>query len=899
MSKVRDLLVRISADGSELETELNKTARSLDAVGRRFSSIGRDLTLKFTAPLIAAGAIAAKFASDFETEMTKLVTLVGVAEDQMEEWRGAILDLGPALGKAPEELARAMFVITSAGERGANALSVLEAAGKASAAGLGDTAEIARTVVAAMQAYGSESLSAERATDILVATVREGNLEASELAGSLGRVLGVASQVGVSFDEVGGFVATFTRLGVSAQEAVVALRGTLNTLLKPTTDSEAALRGVGLSTEALRRAIQEQGLTRSLLEMVRAFEGNTSELARVIPNVRALAGVLGTAAAQGDGFLEITDNITNSTGILDDAFDRVQRTTAFTAAQFKASAQAIAIAVGDGIAPAASDLLRSMLPALQTMRHVDAETVKLVASTLAFAAALPPLIWGLGVTARTAATLVRTFSTMAATKAAIGALLAPGGAVVVGLGALAFLLGRSRIEAVKASVEIARVRAELVALNEEDRSFMLEMTQRQFAEATREADEARQALKDYQAELLRTGRPTAILDEVEDTGNQRQLGQLARAAREAQAEVDRLAGEIALLQDAEERAARRAEDMAKAQDEARRSAREFAEELAAGIGDIDATGRAVRGVADVFADLANRMDVASGLGELLGDDVDQAALEVAALESALRELLSMGLKPTDERIGAIVTQLRALRSEMAGAAEDAAKLNDEQRLIAQLLAAATTPMERYQQQVEALAGALTAGRITQEEYNRALGAADEALRRATEEVVVAGRTWEDEWAAAVVSATGTVSLNFKSMADDIIRQIARITARLLAMRALMAMLAPWADAGGIGGALFSAFSAPFGGSRAVGGPVQPGRIYRVNEHGPEAFIPQSAGRIVPNHQLAGGGASPISLSLSVPQSSNPIVLARDADWMAAFDEMVAVAKANGINFEVG
>lgn len=72
--------------------------------------------------------------------------------------------------------------------------------------------------------------------------------------------------------------------------------------------------------------------------------------------------------------------------------------------------------------------------------------------------------------------------------------------------------------------------------------------------------------------------------------------------------------------------------------------------------------------------------------------------------------------------------------------------------------------------------------------------------------------------------------------------------------------------GGIGGGATSFagqfFNSVFGGARAGGGPVEPGRIYRVGEDGPEAFIPRTSGTIVPNAALrSGGGQSRVVIEL--------------------------------------
>lgn len=59
--------------------------------------------------------------------------------------------------------------------------------------------------------------------------------------------------------------------------------------------------------------------------------------------------------------------------------------------------------------------------------------------------------------------------------------------------------------------------------------------------------------------------------------------------------------------------------------------------------------------------------------------------------------------------------------------------------------------------------------------------------------------------------------------------------------------------------------------RAVGGPVSADTPYMVGERGPEMFIPNQSGRIIPNSQLntAGGGGSSMSINVTVNAVGNP------------------------------
>lgn len=51
-----------------------------------------------------------------------------------------------------------------------------------------------------------------------------------------------------------------------------------------------------------------------------------------------------------------------------------------------------------------------------------------------------------------------------------------------------------------------------------------------------------------------------------------------------------------------------------------------------------------------------------------------------------------------------------------------------------------------------------------------------------------------------------------------------------------------------------------GSGRATGGPVNANEVYMVGEQGPELFVSDKAGTIVPNHRLGRGGVGPLGLS---------------------------------------
>ncbi|MEY4619217.1 MAG: hypothetical protein RIS65_389 [Pseudomonadota bacterium] len=82
----------------------------------------------------------------------------------------------------------------------------------------------------------------------------------------------------------------------------------------------------------------------------------------------------------------------------------------------------------------------------------------------------------------------------------------------------------------------------------------------------------------------------------------------------------------------------------------------------------------------------------------------------------------------------------------------------------------------------------------------------------------------------------------------------------------------------LGALLGNALGAP---GRATGGPVSPGRAYRVGERGPELFVPTSSGRI----ETGGAAGAPMQLRLTINVSdsgkgSAPAALERSSRHVA-------------------
>lgn len=93
----------------------------------------------------------------------------------------------------------------------------------------------------------------------------------------------------------------------------------------------------------------------------------------------------------------------------------------------------------------------------------------------------------------------------------------------------------------------------------------------------------------------------------------------------------------------------------------------------------------------------------------------------------------------------------------------------------------------------------------------------------------------DTIARAVLA--GKISMD--QLVNSILADFDRISARQFIEKPIESVIA----------SLFSTLL-PIGGAKAAGGPVESGTAYLVGEQGPELFVPQQSGAIVPNGAMA-------------------------------------------------
>lgn len=324
--------IDIVASVDKSTNALGKLGKASKKMGGKVAGLAKNLLgskLSLLA-LVATVGIAIKNFAQLETKVTNVTNLFGGSKEDVKAYTEQLLEMSTRVPQGVNNLADALFQVVSAGVDAGESIAFLETASKLAVAGVTDTKTAVDGLTSVINAYGLEASDAARVSDIFFAAQVEGKTTIAELSKSIGVLAPAAQAAGIKVEEMFAAVTTLTKGGINTKMAVTSLRGAINSILKPTDQAMQKAKELGIDFSA--SALKTKGLTGVLEDMKVATGGNADELAVLIPNVRALTGVLALTGKQSEEFIRVQGEISNSVGVTKAAYTEMSHTMG---AQFK------------------------------------------------------------------------------------------------------------------------------------------------------------------------------------------------------------------------------------------------------------------------------------------------------------------------------------------------------------------------------------------------------------------------------------------------------------------------------------------------------------------------------------------------------------------------------------
>ena len=207
----------------------------MSKIGSAMETVGSTLTKTVTVPLVGAGAGAVKLASDYESGLAKVTSIVNATGqntgDTMNKMRQDILNLSNQTGMATDDITDATYQAISASIPAGEAVEFVADAAKLAKAGLTSTATATDTLTTAINAYGYKASDAMAISDKLLQVQNYGKTTIDELGASIGQVIPTAAMYNTSLDQLSAGYIALTKNGVDTNQATTMINSMLSSNL--------------------------------------------------------------------------------------------------------------------------------------------------------------------------------------------------------------------------------------------------------------------------------------------------------------------------------------------------------------------------------------------------------------------------------------------------------------------------------------------------------------------------------------------------------------------------------------------------------------------------------------------------------------------------------------------
>lgn len=260
---------------------LSDAGDKITSVGNGMQKAGNVMSVAVTAPLAAAAKKTSDLAGEYEDSAAKLNTIAdttAVSADQLQKQSREVSDdMTTDWGEVNE----AMYQYISATQDTVGASKAVEVAIMGQVGGFADSAEQVvdglTSVGNAYNMYGADKM--EEISDKMLQTQNLGKTTLGEISKYIGQVAPLASQAGISIDELFGSIATLTASGIQTSSVMSGLKATMSNIIKPTTEAAAASEALGIQFDAA--ALSEKGLGGMMKEIKEKIESASPEYAKL------------------------------------------------------------------------------------------------------------------------------------------------------------------------------------------------------------------------------------------------------------------------------------------------------------------------------------------------------------------------------------------------------------------------------------------------------------------------------------------------------------------------------------------------------------------------------------------------------------------------------------------
>jgi TP901 family phage tail tape measure protein len=430
---------RLALDSSQYDSGLrgaesrttasaNRMAQDWKKVGEAAETLGKNLSVFVTAPLVAFGATAIKTAGDFEAAMNRVAGITRATGTEFTQLEALAKDLGATTQFSASQAADAMGFLAMAGFNTNQIISALPGALELAAAGNLDLARAADIASNVLTGYGLQAKEVGRVNDVLALASISANTNVEQLGNAFKFVAPVAAAMGVSIEESAAAIGIMSDAGIQGEMAGTALRNILAELAK-----ESDTLGVSV--------YDTNGVMLPLADILAQLESRGFTTAESMGEFGMRAGpALQALLSRGSGALrDLTTNLEGAGGTA--ARLAATNMEGFNGAvlNLRSAVEGLQIAIAQsGLLDFFQSLVERLTGVIRQLSTLDPAVLRVITVVSGLAAAVGPLLFVFG---RLLVEIPRMVAAFNVLRGAMLLLFAPPAGIFLAAGAAVVALG--------------------------------------------------------------------------------------------------------------------------------------------------------------------------------------------------------------------------------------------------------------------------------------------------------------------------------------------------------------------------------------------------------------------------------------------------------------------------
>ena len=313
-------------------------------------------------PLVAAGvtisagagiADTVKTYADFEAAMSEVKAISGATSEEFAQLTEKANQMGAVTKFTASESAEAFKYMAQAGWDAKEMMDGIEglmSLAAASGEDLGTTSDI---VTDALTAFRMAAKDSGRFADVMAMAANATNTDVAKMGDTFKYVAPVAGALGYSIEDTAVAIGLMANNGIKASQAGTSLRSLLTNLTHPVGQAEDAINDLGISITNADGSVKP--LSQTLQELRSKFsalsEAERAQYAAMLAGQEGMSGLLAIVNASDQDFADLTEQINNSSGAVQEMADIMMDNLAGKFELFTGALDSMKMSLGEKFKP--------------------------------------------------------------------------------------------------------------------------------------------------------------------------------------------------------------------------------------------------------------------------------------------------------------------------------------------------------------------------------------------------------------------------------------------------------------------------------------------------------------------------------------------------------------------